>query len=356
MKILKVFSNSQSNSHSCLKFNLFKNKLKLSLFCQFSFIEIILPLLGEFNSEGVDQKENIFFTLDFNIMFKISQEFVDSNLKVRFDSEKNLIQVFSNQTKLELEANKERAIEYHTKIQGIKYIKKVDLNIIQESIKYISHFVCKNNLQKFLSLAEFRDSYLCGGSYSNIGVYQSDKFENLHFKVSYENLSLLSRLPNYFNLENTHLFETEDYFIFRDENLYLGIEKVNFSFPSIEKFLNFKSNETIILSRENLLSSIRKLAIVLEDGVKINFKISRGNNLKLWVKDLSGKVSTDNMEIQRKDEKFEDIEFSIELEPFRKVLNHFKNPNVYLELIDTKALILIDEIGGEIITSYFNLI
>jgi hypothetical protein len=354
MRILKVFSISQSKS--CLRITLFKNRVILSLFCQNSFMEIVLPLLKDFDSEGVVKKERISFTFDFDIMFKVSQEFIGSDLKIRFNSEKNLIQIFSDQTKLELEANKERTIEYHNKIKEIKYLQKINLEVFQNSMKYISYFVHKNNLQKFLALAEFREGYLTGGSYSNLGIYQSDRFDNLNFRIGYENLNSLCRLPNYFNLENTHLFESEDYYILRDENLYFGIEKINFSFPSIEKFLKLKATETILLSRISLLNSLRRLSIVLDDKMKINFKISGEDNLKLSIKDLAGRISIGNLKIQRLDSKFEEREFSMELEPFQKVLHHFKNPKIEVRLIENKALILVDEVEGGIITSYFNLV
>jgi len=349
-KALKVVSGLAHETK--VKFTIFKDRLKLSLFVRDIFSEVVIPLSEPSDDQQSFNAGGISFVFNLSVLYKIAYEFEDSILEFNFDAEKLLIKLKSGNTKLELSALDDSIVNYHSKMTTFKFISRIDIVRFRDALKYISYFTHKNNVQNMLSIASYQRGSLTGGSFTSVGIYTYDVCRGLDLHIRYECLEILYRILPYFNIKNTHLFETDKFYILRDENLYFGFEKAQCKFPSVDKFLNSKLEEdNFHISRRDLLRGLRKLAIVTQDGkgsLKLGVSGLGETQLELSIKSISGRQSKDILNIFRKSVKYSDSEsniykeFIVDFEMFMRLINHFTSDEVILKYTEGKFLVITD--------------
>lgn len=353
----KIIGFSSPSSSGLVTITMFKDKIKLASFNTSVFLEEFIPLVNP--NANIDK---ISFHFDRELLNKVALKFVDSKIKFKYMAEKGILVVCSGNTRLELAVSVDLnlIVDYHLKLNNPTYLGKVNTERLKDAVKYLSYFVQKEGAKKNLLQADCMNKVLYGGSYTSVGIYKSRKFEHMNFKVKHEQLGSLVKILSNFNPKNTHFFETENYYLLRDENMYFGFDKSKYTFPSIEKFLKIKlSEDIIVIDRAKLIESLSKLSIVLsKSGSLVRFKIFKeadGTSLfKLFVRDASGKISTDILKIVR--EKGEnELEFIIDLDSFMKVISHFTSEKVCLQYVLNKALVIKDSAKDYEVISNFSL-
>ena len=144
------------------------------------------------------------------------------------------------------------------------------------------------------------------------------------------------------------MFETENYYIIRDQNVYLGIEKTDVTFPPLKHLLTTKIEESFIVSRSVILSALQKLSVVTEDrDILISFLIKGKNptaTLTLSIKDKTGRKSKDILNISRQDttEIYGEREYLVNLEAIFKTFSFFKTPEISIQELKDKAILVKD--------------
>lgn len=348
--ITRLTASGSASSFGACKITLFNNKIKVSSFNQINFSEVFVPLHENLEPAQEETEKEKSFIFDHNILAKISQRFSDSIITFIFNAEKSLLMIKSGKSELQLSTYPETDFTaYHSKIGETEHKGKIDTNLFRTAIKYISQFVKKNDVQLTLSIAELRDGYLTGGNNSSIGVFKSPKLEGINVKIKYEVLSILEKILPHFHGVNTHLFETDSFFILRDENLYFGFEKVIHSFPPVDDFFKSKTKGyKAIIPREELLNSLHKLSVVSINKDLLVKGIISGNaaeaELQLITKDTIGRQSTDSISINKQSTSKEvgNSEFNLNITNFIKLVTHFNSANIVLEEIK-KAIKIKDE-------------
>lgn len=358
IKIVGVSSQSNVNS-GLIEITLFEDKVKLAAFNQISFAEMFIPKVNSSSEEGC-----IKFYFEKEFLDKIASRLYGSNIIFQLEAEKKLLTVISGETKLKFDIPSEpRIVNYHLKLKNIVNIDSFDVNLLKDSIKYISYFVRKNDIRKNLSQADCNSRMLYGGSSLSVGIYKSHHFNKLKFDIKYECLNLLFRVLPYFNKHNVGFFESENYYIIRDEKLFFGFEKTRYDFPSITKFLEADIVDDIItLDRKRLIEGINKLSIVLsgKDSL-IKFKLTEDNTFHMFVLDKKHKVSTDSFQVERKSVKNSEVklntglEFIIDLDSFMKTVSHFNTKEITLQYVLNKALVVRDTSSDYEVISNFSL-
>lgn len=345
VRILKTSSNSLMDN---IKITLLENRVKFSLFGQNIFSEIIIPSVSEIedlDDFSVMGYPYIIFNLD--CLSKIANEF-GGVIDFEFIVETLLLKISSKRTNLEFSTDNEVFVDYHSKMKEINHLKVLDVDIFRDSIRYVSNFVKRDSPHKSLSVAENKNGMLCGGCSGSVGIYSSPIFEGFSLKIGYENLNPIYKILPYFNLNNTHIFESETYYIIRDENVYFGFDKRCYSFPSVDKFLKAKkAEEKIILERKELLRGLNRLAIVNSNAkIPLNINISgmgKDTKIEFFIIDKSGKTSKDSFNVFRDGSNSKDLSFLINMDVFLKVVSHFSSNTVCLKYIEGKALLVVEE-------------
>lgn len=333
------------------KVTLFRDKLRLSTFNQTAFSEMLIPLHEK--TPSLADGQEISFIFDHAVLSKIANTFVDAIVSFQFIAEKHLLIITSGKTKLELSTfNKTDFTDYHAKLGSPEYKAQINPLTLRRGIQYAGTFVKKDDIQLNLSLIDVRDGQVLGGSYSAIGIYQAKALADQNVRIKYEVIQILDKILGKFHETNTHLFETDNYYILRDENLYLGFEKTEFSFPPVKAFLDIKATDHILVPRSNLLNALYKLSVVSVDrDLLVNIKLE-GLGAQavatLVTKDASGKESQDVLQVFRQaangvdPASLEPWDININILAFIKIASHFESANVHLELLSGKAVAIKD--------------
>ena len=344
--ILKHVYQGSKVSPNLIKVIVFENQLKVSGFNTISFAEVFIPLT---RISSVGKGPEIAFVFDYPTLAKITASFEKTVLDFTYKAEKAVLEVNSGSTHLELSTREEQDfIKFHNKIKDIKPVDcNLDLEILQIALNYLSLFVRKDS-QANLSLFECRDSSIVGGNYSSIGILNSETLNKVPLRLGHDVVPTLSKVLPYFYGPKIRLFETEGYYILRDQNLYLGVEKTETSFPALKSLLSNKVEESYSLPRQSLLSSLHKLSVVTgEKDILIRFQVSGRppeSVLTLSIKDVTGRKSKDVLPILRQNTTgiFADHEFFIYLEVLVKAVSFFKTPEVWIQEIKEKAISIRD--------------
>lgn len=338
-----------------VKVTLFPTRLRLATFNQSAFSEVFIPLHA--TVANIDKGKEIAFIFDQGVLTKIAQSFVDAVIQFSYDAAKSLLTITSGKTQLQLSTYaKLEFVDYHNKIGEPRYLCQLTPELLRKAINYTSLFVRKDDLQLNMSLIDIRDASVIGGNYASIGVFQSDKFKGLDLRIKYDIIKAFEAIIPRFNPENTHLFETDLFYIVRDENLYFGFEKTQSKFPPINKFLEMQAPDHVLVPRVMLLNSLYKLSVVSVDRDLLVRTVISGSGteatLTLMTKDATGKVSSDVLSVVRNSNDlggsdFEDIDIFVSINAFIRVVSHFDSANAQLEVLGRKALVIKDEHEGE---------
>jgi len=350
--ITRLTASASKSSFGTAKVTLFSSKMRLATFNQTAFSEVFIPVHGEV--QGIEEGKEISFIFDQNILAKIASTFVDAVITFIFNADKNLLVITSDKTRLELSTAPETDfVKYHSKIGDPTYLNKINTEVLRKGLNYVASFVKKDDIQLNLSLIDVKDQMMVGGAYSAIGIFQSPAFLEIEFKVKYEIIGILEKIAGHFHDANTHLFETENFYILRDENLYFGFEKTTFNFPPVAQFFQAPTTgDQILIPRGQLLNSLYKLSVVsIDKDLLVQVKITgSGNDSEIYLatKDSTGKISEDTLQIYRgaeedKDPAYDDREYYLNIAALIKIVNHFESANVQFREISGKAILIEDE-------------
>lgn len=350
--ILKHTSGGSKLSGNLIKVTLFKNQLRLSGFNQVSFSEIFIPL--SINSPVGE--EPIFFIFDYPTLSRIVSSFEKVNLTFTYKAGKNLLCMQCDKTTLELATFPEiEFTNYSSKIKSVKSVECLfQTDLIQNAIEYLSLFVKKDQVQPGFSQIEVRDSCFLGGSGTSLGVYKADNFKDNPLKLKYEDMQICNKVLPYLYSPKVKLFESETYFIIRDQNVYVGFEKITTSFPAITTLLQNKTEDSYTVSRQDILRSFNKLSVVTQDkNAFIMFRVE-GNKglatLTLSLKDVAGRISKDVLTITRNVD-CEIREYYLPLDLLGNIVSFFKFPNVQFFEKRDKAVYIKEDGGNFQVTS-----
>lgn len=345
--VMKYVSNGSKLNPNLIKITIFKTQLKLSGFGQFSFGVVFIPLAKQ---AILPTEQEISFIFDYPTLAKITTSFEKNQLTFNYFPEKKQLVMTSGNLKLELIVKEDNDfIHFQNKIKEINPVDcQLNIEVLQSALNYLSMFAKKDNLKENISLLEFRDSSVVGGSYTTIGSIQTEALEKIPLKIKYDVLTPVLKILPFFYQEKVKLFETENYYIIRDQNVYLGIEKTDVTFPPLKHLLTTKIEESFIVSRSVILSALQKLSVVTEDrDILISFLIKGKNptaTLTLSIKDKTGRKSKDILNISRQDttEIYGEREYLVNLEAIFKTFSFFKTPEISIQELKDKAILVKD--------------
>lgn len=344
--VLKYINTGSKVAENLIKVTVFENQLKLSGFNQTSFGEVFVPLT---KISSVGKNPEISLVFDYPTLAKIVASFEKEVLNFTFSPEKALLVMDSGNAHLELSTREGNDfIQFHNKIKEIKPVAcTLNHEILQTALEYLSLFLRKDS-QPNLSLLECRDSTMLGGNYASIGIFHSSTLSNVPLKLKYEVVQVLNKVLPYFYPSKMKLFETDGFYILRDQNLYLGIEKTDVSFPSLKHLLSIKIEESYTIPRKEFLSSLYKISAVSGNkDVLIQFKLSGSpptSLLTLSIQDPTGRKSRDVIPIVRQNINgtFDEHFFYVPLDALIKTISFFKSPEVFVQEIPGKAILIKD--------------
>lgn len=344
--VLKHTYTGSKINPNLIKIVIFETQLKLSGFNNFSFGEVFIPLT---KISSVGKNPEISFAFDFPTLAKITTSFPNHELSFNYIADKAMLTMDSGETHLELSVREATDfIQYHNNIVNILPVEcNLNVEILQTALNYLSMYSEKNESQESLSVIDCRDSAIVGGSVAAIGYFKSPSLLNVPLKLKQEVVSVLSKVLPFFDPAKTKLFETDTYFIIRDQNLFLGLEKTEVSFPSLKTLLSLSVDETINLPRSAFVSSLQKLSVVaVAKNILVKFKLYNKNpeaKLILSIQDFTGKKSRDVLSISRQSaQDLQEREFYVGLENLLKTLNFFKSETVTFQLLKDKAVLVKD--------------
>jgi DNA polymerase III sliding clamp (beta) subunit (PCNA family) len=353
--ITQYTSSASKATFGNVKITIFKDKLKMATFNQAAFSEIFIPL-----SKPVDQIEEgkeVYFVFDQNVMARIANTFPDAEINFKFDAKKLLLIIESGNTHLQLStADESDFVKYHASIGEPEFVGKIDTRLLEQAVSYTSKFVKKNDVQRRLSLIDCREGMMMGGTNACIAVFKAESLASVPFKIKFEVMNIISKLCSSFHSDNTYLFQTEKFYILRDENLYLGFEKTTYDFPEVNGILGKKTTgDYMLIPRDELRSSIKKLSVVSADrDLLIRCELAgsgKESTLTLVTKDNLGKSSKDIIGIFRgadegRKPNYEERFFNLNISALKSVVSHFDTSNVAFREIDGKAVLVSDEGEG----------
>lgn len=340
--ILKHTATGNKVVGNLVKITLFKNQIKLSGFNSISFSDIFIPLSCLTPSI---QEEPIFFIFDYNILAKIVSSFKDENLSFSYKAGKNLLCMECGSTSLELATFPE--VEFTNYLAKVKNIKKVNCNTpldtLQNALDFLSIFAKKDTVQQNLSIIESRDTCFFGGTSTALGVYQTEYLRDNPLKLKYEIINICNKVIPYLYAPKTIFYETDSYFILRDQNVYIGFEKTDATFPNVKGLLASEPTDSYIVPRANLLQGINKVSVAADKSMLQLTVAGKGKDatLTIAIKDVAGRISKDVLRIERTKD-CEDREYHLPTEVFTKVLAFHKSATVTISECRDKAVYIKD--------------
>lgn len=345
-----------------VRITIFPDQVKFATFNQSAFSEILAPA----QVAGVEKGKEVAFVFDLGVLTKIAATFDEPYIKFTYEARPHILRVEAaesnvrapSNTKLELATTPPLDFtNYHSRIGAPKYVAQIDPALLRRGLDFAGMFVKKDDNQPNLSLVHVRNNTICGGAYAAITIFQTEALGGIELKVKYETLGVLSSALPRFATENTHLFETESFFILRDPHLFLGIERTEHNFPTTDRFIQAEPDEYIQIPRSKLQSALGRLSVVSGDrDLLVSIKVDGRSSdvvVELETKDVSGKPSSDRITggmraaNEGKQSEFLSLSLNVSIVSFARVVAHFEAAsNVRFSVLGDKALIIYDEDPG----------
>lgn len=333
-----------------IKVSIYENRLRLATFNQLAFMEAFIPLAKP--AEGLGDSEEISFVFDQGVLRKIARSFGDAVINFELIAERQLLKISSGTTELALGTyGQVEFVDYHSRLGKPTYLAKIDPAIYAKGIDYASKFSDRDEIQPQMSVLDLHDQSITGGSTTAMGNLKAAAFGDVSLRVKYEAIKLVAAVLPKFDKDNTHLFETESFYIIRDTTLYFGFEKSQHQFPNIAPILALKGANYSLAPRAALQSSVTRLSVVSTDRdllikVQIEGQANDGQ-ITLSTEDASGKQSSDHFSVANFGQPLTEPQtFFVNAGQLLKTINYFDSANVHLELLAGKALAIRDEQEG----------
>ena len=338
------------NTPNPARLTLSKDKLRVSTFNPSSFSEYIIPLLKP--AENVQDGESIRFIFDHNILTKIANTFTEDVIVMRVFPKQQLCKVIAGKTNLEISIYPDSEFaDFQGRLQSSVLKNKIYPETIRKAIQFIYPFSMRDDLKPNFSMIEIRDGMAVGGTTIALATVTSQFFKDTNLKIRYELLMGLEKVLQFFDSDNTYLFESETHYIIRDENVMCGFEKTPYTFLDINGILQApRSTKTLLIPRDILQNTLQKLSVVSVDRklpVTISYRgLNNDATMTLMTQDSTGKQSKDTISIAVKDSSTEpntdEHTFKVTLNALLKAISNHDVPNIELFEIEGQAVLLED--------------
>src|SRR5271165_3764287 len=204
-------------NYGTTKLTIYVHQLRLQTFNQAAFCEVFIPLTEQGSNPRLEPGHEISFLFDHAGLASIANIFPGAIINFRFAATTKMLHIEQGEVQArEVTFNPETFTDYHVKIGTKRLIGKVNPVMLRQGVAYLQPFARKDDVQANLSLIEFRDGCVVGGSAAALGMFTSSLFNNLQLKVKHEIIATLEKMLARFNPEKTFLLETDSYYILHD--------------------------------------------------------------------------------------------------------------------------------------------
>lgn len=344
------------NFRAC-KITLYNNKIRVATGHANAFCEVFIKTHEEV--EGITEGSEPSFIFDHVILNRIASTFIDAVITFSLDAKRGLLRIHSGETHIELATVSAAEFpDYHQKLGEPEVIGAINPEKYREAIKYNSLFARKDDVNLSMSQIDIRNGLAISGSHAAIGVFSNEAIKALDVKIRYDVIGLMDKILATLNPEKTMVYSLGQHILFRDENLFFGIEIPKAPFPAAETILKEEREDTTLVQRSTILSSLYKLSVVNTDHdlqVRVLLENSMDSTrLTLETQDPAGRTSRDVLEARRQPSRtikstpaYQPVDCYANLSSMVKIFEHFKTPNVALEFVvkkgEPKAMVIIDE-------------
>lgn len=342
--VLKYVSSGSKLAPSVVKLTVFENELKLTGYTAVACLDVMIPLV---KASSLGSLPETSFLMDFNVLSRITANFDNETLKFQHNPKTQLLSLDAKDTHLETSTREDSEwVSYHARFKSIQAIPcRLNGDILTASLRYLSLFARKDIGQESLAVFECRDGSIVGGHSAAVGVFKSDSLRDTPIRLKHEIVPTLQKVLPFFCFEKMALFETETFYIIRDQNLYLAVEKTPLTFPALKSLLSSPRADTFRLPRQVLLGSLQKLSVVLPSRdvlLKISLVGSLSKSLLVVsVRDQAGKESRDILPIERSSPGVcEDHSYYVDYDTFQRVVSFGKTTDVTIHELKTGILLV----------------
>lgn len=335
---MKLVSQVSSRGSSAgIKLTINEKNMRLAIFNQACFGEILVPLFQPTNFD-----REISFVFDLGVLAKIASTFGDAVIEFIFNAKAGLLSIKSGNTNLELATlPPEDFVNYHDKLGSPVKLATLNPMSIKNGISYLAPYVRHDEVNQTLSLVDIRGGSMYGGNSNAIGMYTHNDLKDVNFTMKYEALTVIEKIMGRLSQTNTHLFEAGPFFLIRDENIYIGVEKSQLNFPDVSSLTDNPVSQAILIQRAELQAALNKLSVVSVDRkmmVRLEFMgLGKESKLVLTTTDHAGRESQDTIDTHRKQEGSElDVNLPnkmvyASLKDLLRVVTHFDTANVLVK-------------------------
>jgi hypothetical protein len=370
VSVTKFTVSSTNTRFGAVKITILPRGLKLSTFSQSSFSEIVIPLTEAGCPAVIKSDTPISFVFDHSLLSNIVAKFQDPIIYFTYqpradESERGVLNVDSyvkGESPLRTVHSTYPLTDftnYHAKTGKIKGLPSIPISpeVLRKGLNYANLFIKKNDAYTALSVIEVRDGAVHSGFEGAIGVFKNPAFD-FELKVKYETKDIVEGMLGKFEGE-TRLTVTENYYIIRDLNLIFGFERCSYTFPSVEKLFNSKSETYARVNRDQLRNTLERLSTAsMNENLLVEINISgegSDGRITLSTRDDYGRVSSHQLVAVRKaieegvsSTQYPDWVMHVNIHAFIDVVNHFKSEHVDLEQrISGQAILIHDVVSGD---------
>ena len=348
--IVKNTSTGFGSISNSVRVTLFESKVRFSTFNYFSFSDVFVGTLGAVLSySGLGFP--VTFVFDLNLLDRVAKTLGSDLVKMNFSTDTKTLIVSSGRTHLNLSTSTMRDFDNYTEVleKPREASDFFDAKVLVDSLKYVSMFTDKNMVGKpNYHVTTVRDGEFLAGSIQGVAQVENNFLGIPDMSFKNEQLKCLMNILSKMESGRAKLFELGNYWIFRDHNIYLGLEKTVHDFPKMTKFISDElTNQSIRLDRYKVISALNKLSSVSSDVdrlVKLTFK---DGILRLETEDLSGKISYDECLYYIKGDHFvNEITISVKLSLLKKIVEYFRNDDFVCQ-VSKKCLFIFDSNNKE---------
>lgn len=364
--IMQLVGKVGARNDNVVKIIVMGDRLKLSSYNKVAFSEFLIPTAGKTSIE--DGKE-IAFVFDLNILQKLAKNLAAGGIiNFVYNANRRELSISEGSTNLILTTRPDvEFAEFHSQIDTPTLVGQFDPLELRQALKYLQIFSQRDDTQKQMGIvnvdggipsADKGRAY--GGSHNGIAVYESKGLANIkRLRIPNPAIDPIQKIIARMHPESSHMFTAGKFIILRDQNLYLGFEHTEYSFPEVDRVLEQELTDKFSLTRANLLAALQKLSIVnsnIEATVRMTLTgIGTAANLKLEMPDNSGKISSDSIPVSRELKYEQDHVFEVHIAVLKRTLDHFKTENVILEPT-AKSILVCDDAADYNATTVLTLI
>jgi hypothetical protein len=337
------------------KFLLTRDRVKIVVANRACFAQIVLrPVVPV--SDIADRE--IEFLIEQRTLLEMARRLSSGSLSFKYVPSRRCLDVNASNVDLVLPARLDGFVEHIFRIPP-KEIKKVSPVRFINALEFVSFYANRDYAHPTLFQIEVQPetiasaAYLEGrelgvavaGSHRGLGIFDCPDLAGFDFIMPIQPvLSALTGVLWRLHFDHAHLLNFEDYVLLRDQNVSFGFRKGGSRFFEIKRFFSEKADELVVAPRQEIVSILKKLAVVDPDLELLVRVTLTGDgiygNLKLEVRDRAGRKSFDAVEVCRRStnpvlplitHEFPKIEFCVSLSMLLRTLQHLNSEKIWLE-------------------------